>query len=665
MRFLVYLLALTSYLLAAPYAYITGGDDDTIVEVVDVEKDGVIKTIEVPKNPMGITVSNNGYYAYITHGKSVSIIDTVKQELVETIEVGHEVFGIDVSGDDSKLYVGNKDENTVTVIYLDDNNRQHTVTVGFNPIGIAFSNAKKEDADTNTFTSVFGESSVADEDKAYIANYGSHSVAVIDTKHDNLVKTVEGVSNPYGIAVSKNNEYFYVTDVLGDKLHVYDATTRLLKKSIAVGRQPLGVAVTKDDRYILVTNSVGNSLSVIDALTFEVVQTLDTGKFPVGVDVTLDNTKVYVVNRDSRDISIFKFAEDETSKERVFVTNGTASTIEVIFGEESSSSSVASKDDEEQEEQNDDDIFGELKLDGLAPVSFGKFIALGDGNTNSSTGVLDPVDVPSSSSSEEGTASSTSSEDSQESSASSEESQASSSSSTTLTDDDNSASSEASSSSNNQEESTSSTSSSSSDWASSSSTSTNATETEVPELDIPDDGIETGSGKEDTNSKGNKVNCDAEDNADLDECSCKDEEEMEESNSDYDFPQGLVKLVLFTDKATVKVTFEDPTGEIAAYGIYLKYGAIIPGDMTSYRWYQPNYEKVINGDGTVSFYLALEDGKLGDDTGKDGVIIDPGGPAIPVNARSSVAVPLSDSAKALMALFMLFASLYMLRRRNA
>jgi len=67
--------------------------------------------------------------------------------------------------------------------------------------------------------------------------------------------------------------------------------------------------------------------------------------------------------------------------------------------------------------------------------------------------------------------------------------------------------------------------------------------------------------------------------------------------------------------------------------IFRKYGPLVPGDEQTVGWYLlPNvtFEAVmVDGKSVVKATYTLSDGELGDSTGVDGRIVDPGGVVYP------------------------------------
>ncbi len=102
------------------------------------------------------------------------------------------------------------------------------------------------------------------------------------------------------------------------------------------------------------------------------------------------------------------------------------------------------------------------------------------------------------------------------------------------------------------------------------------------------------------------------------------------SDTDFDYPFGLVAFTVHCAQADVTITFP---GSVAG-SPYRKFGPTTPGNNGTIMWY--TFHSAAVGGNSVELHLA--DGQPGDDTAADGMIVDAGGPALPV-AAASVTVP--------------------------
>ena len=81
--------------------------------------------------------------AYVTNGgdNTVSVIDTATNTVVATIPVGQFPFGVAITPDGTRAYVPNAGDNTVSVINTATNTVVATVPVGGGPFGVAITPA--------------------------------------------------------------------------------------------------------------------------------------------------------------------------------------------------------------------------------------------------------------------------------------------------------------------------------------------------------------------------------------------------------------------------------------------------------------------------------------------------------------------------------------------
>jgi len=100
------------------------------------------------------------------------------------------------------------------------------------------------------------------------------------------------------------------------------------------------------------------------------------------------------------------------------------------------------------------------------------------------------------------------------------------------------------------------------------------------------------------------------------------------ADAGFDYPFGLVEFRLPCASASVRIFFHGATSPLPPYR---KYGPLTPGDPVTAAWYTlpgtTNGTAVVGGVTVHTVTLSLVDGALGDATGVDGMIVDPGGVA--------------------------------------
>ncbi|MBE9562737.1 MAG: fibronectin type III domain-containing protein, partial [Proteobacteria bacterium] len=106
------------------------------------------------------------------------------------------------------------------------------------------------------------------------------------------------------------------------------------------------------------------------------------------------------------------------------------------------------------------------------------------------------------------------------------------------------------------------------------------------------------------------------------------EEEQAFESEDYSFPQGIIYYELQCKKANITMYFHGMS-RFRMKPVYKKFGSLIPGDLSTLSWYTlPNVIfniETVNGKPVATAKFTLIDGELGDNTGVDGRIVDPGG----------------------------------------
>ena len=131
--------------------------------------------------------------------------------------------------------------------------------------------------------------------RAYVANFGSDSVSVIDTSSNAVVATVTVGDQPQGVAITPDGQSAYVAMCGGD-VWVLDTSTNKVATKVVVGGCPTGVAITPDGKHAYVTKDNANAVAVLDTSSNTVVATVAVGPAPGGVAITPDGKHAYVTN---------------------------------------------------------------------------------------------------------------------------------------------------------------------------------------------------------------------------------------------------------------------------------------------------------------------------------------------------------------------------------
>src|SRR5947209_367825 len=124
---------------------------------------------------------------------------------------------------------------------------------------------------------------------AYVANYFSDNVSVIDTGSNSVVATLAVGNQPAEIAFTPNRDFACVTNngPSDNSVSVISTATNSVVATIPVVRRPRGIAVTPNGAFVYVVNAdLGYyPVSVVDTATNSVVASIPVGFFPLEVAI--------------------------------------------------------------------------------------------------------------------------------------------------------------------------------------------------------------------------------------------------------------------------------------------------------------------------------------------------------------------------------------------
>src|SRR5216683_3192040 len=205
------------------------------VWVINTMTDAPVAVIPVQFSPLGVAITPNGAFAYVTNTgalcdfctfnppPSVSVIDTATYSVVATIPVGNYPAGVAITPNGAFTYVTNYTSSTVSVISTTTNTVVATVAMGSPAWGVAI-----------TPNGAF----------AYVTNSCDSTVSVINTATNAVVATVAVGSDPVNLAITPDGFFAYTSNFMTGNLSVIDtATNRVVDTVQAAGTQPLGIAI--------------------------------------------------------------------------------------------------------------------------------------------------------------------------------------------------------------------------------------------------------------------------------------------------------------------------------------------------------------------------------------------------------------------------------------
>jgi len=287
------------------YAYVTNGGSNT-VSVFDVVNVRLDREVPVGLNPTGVTANPRRNEVYVVNSGpngagagsgSISVIDSEKNVVVATIPVHRQPYSIDLDREGDLAYVANAGSNSVSVIDLTLRREIAVAGTGEGPGLARISPDGKSLVVTNRLgnsVSIFATDGHAiprirkviegcpgatdavilpDSSKAFVACSGGHQIMAIALAH---VANTSGPARP-------------------------DALEALLD----VERSPVHLALKPDGGELFVSNFDSDSISEVVTSTDDVGGAYLMGSHPVRGLVSADNSLLYESNFSSQEISIY------------------------------------------------------------------------------------------------------------------------------------------------------------------------------------------------------------------------------------------------------------------------------------------------------------------------------------------------------------------------
>jgi YVTN family beta-propeller protein len=145
---------------------------------------------------------------------------------------------------------------------------------------------------------------------AYVTNFGSNTISVIDTASNIVTATVAAGGSPNGVAVSPDGTRVYVTNQAAGTVSVIDTASNSAIATVAVGAFPIRVAVHPAGTRVYVTNENAGTVSVIDTASNTVTATVSVGGDAYGVAINPAGTRLYVGSIGDNRVSVIDTASN-------------------------------------------------------------------------------------------------------------------------------------------------------------------------------------------------------------------------------------------------------------------------------------------------------------------------------------------------------------------
>ena len=137
---------------------------------------------------------------------------------------------------------------------------------------------------------------------AYVANYGSNTVSVINGT--SVIANISVGVEPYSVAITPNGEFAYVSDSPEDAVYVINTSSNKVVTEITGLHAPIGMAITPNGNFGYILESGYNYLEVINVSSNSLIYQIPGFSSPNGIAITPNGKLAYVTNYNSNNVSV-------------------------------------------------------------------------------------------------------------------------------------------------------------------------------------------------------------------------------------------------------------------------------------------------------------------------------------------------------------------------
>ena len=199
---------------------------------------------------------------------------------------------------EERAYVTNWESDNISVIQTSNNTVMEIISTDTGPIGLAFT---------------------PDHEHVYVTNYGmatcNNKVTVIQTSDNTILTTITVGNCPAQIAITPDGEFGYVANYFSDSFSVIEISSNTVVATVTMGNGPMGVSITPDGEYAYFALEQAGTVQVVQISDNTIIATVNVGSSPYRIAITPDGAFAYVTNRFSNNVSVI-----QTSNNSVIAT---------------------------------------------------------------------------------------------------------------------------------------------------------------------------------------------------------------------------------------------------------------------------------------------------------------------------------------------------------
>jgi YVTN family beta-propeller protein len=324
------------------YAYVTNGGSATVT-VIDVVNVRLDRDIAVGQNPVAVASSKTRNEVYVVNSGpangtgSISVIDAQKNAVVATIPLHKQPMSIDLDPSDKLAYVANSGSNTVSVVDLVARREIAQIPAGDDPVVARISANGKSlvvadrrggsvtiiDPETRRIRASFGGCPGAtdpvilpDSSKAFVACSDGHAVMVIGLKQQNppepdRLETLMDVGHaPVQLALKPDGGEIFVSNSLSDSISEVITSSNDVLDATLMGDGPVFGLVSRDNLLLYVSDFQSYYVNIYSILDGRRTAYVRVGDGPSAMAFSAAGHLLFVTDSRSGDVAVVRTASD-------------------------------------------------------------------------------------------------------------------------------------------------------------------------------------------------------------------------------------------------------------------------------------------------------------------------------------------------------------------
>lgn len=272
--------------------------------------------------PLNLLVSADKSFAVVSNNgqstQSLMTVDLATGQIADELDIAKAWYGLAMTQDGQTIYASGGNDNMVRIYACENMQLRETDSL---LLGAPWPE------DTISITGLELDES---QKRLYVTSKDNHSLYVLDLENNNTIHQVQLSAAAYTSILSQDRSKLYISLWGGSAVAVYNIAQQKIRNTIAVGGHPNEMIFSKDGRYLFVACSDDNAVSVIDLEQEKEIERIvaslypdaPTGSTSNSLAISDDGDELFIANADNNFLAVFDIEEPGQSKSLGFIPTG-------------------------------------------------------------------------------------------------------------------------------------------------------------------------------------------------------------------------------------------------------------------------------------------------------------------------------------------------------